>query len=340
MRRTTAAMLALLMLVGVAAAQNADDAWQTEIEKKLAQKTVIKFQEQTLSKVLDYFRRTAKLNIVLDSKAGALSELKFTLALRTKVKVESGIAWTARLMGLEYAVQDESIFLARRNDMPIDWRAQMQERYRKRVASGQEAWVADIDAKLSQKLKVDFRNDHLPVILGFLGTQSGLNIVLDQHLLTNVKPIKLEGEYTVRSVLNWITRLAQTEDGRDAHVKYVVRDEVIYVARKQELEALRLETGESTLAMTFRRPVTYRFTRTPLKEALARLSRNTNVPIRLDGLKPDEKVLINLNGDAEELNRAVRKVMDQTGRPYAISFTGKTVFIVISPPDKKPPTRK
>jgi len=340
MKRMLLAALLSVLTAGVVAAQDAEEQWQTEIERKLAQKTSINFQQQSLNKVLAYFRRTAKLNIILDSKAARLGEVKFTLSLRTKVKVESGIAWTARLMGLEYAVKDEAIYLARRNDMPVDLRSEMQERYRKRVASGQESWIADIDVKLAQKLKVNFRNDYLPVILEFLGTQTDLNIVLDQHLLSTTKPIMLEGEMSAKNLLNWITRQVVLADNRPANVRYVVRDEVIYVARKEELQALRLETGESPLAMTFRRPVTYRFTKTPLREAVARLSRYTNVKIKLEGLKPDEKVLVNLSGDQIELNRAVRNVMNDTHRPYAISFTGKTILIVVSPAVKKPPAGK
>jgi len=333
MKRILIAVTVGALLAGAAVAQD-DERWQTEIEKKLTKRVTVNFQQQTLNSVLEYFRRIGKLNIILDTKSAGLGERKFTLGLMTKVKVESGIAWTARLMGLEYAVRDEAIYLAARHHMPVDWRSEMQERYRSMIATGQEGWIADVETKLDRKVKVDFKNDDLPRIVQFLGIQGDLNIVLDYHLANRTKPVKLEGEYTIRSVLNWVMRLAEIKDdtgkNRDK-VKYVVRDEVIYIADTQRLDRLRLATGESVLGMTFRRPVTYHFTRTPLRDAISRLSRLSNVKIQLRGLGADEKVLVTLVGERVELNRAVRNVMNETHRPYAISFSGKSIVIMISP---------
>ncbi|HUU43568.1 MAG TPA: hypothetical protein VMY39_02900 [Planctomycetota bacterium] len=340
MKRTLILSAALVLVAAVALAQD-DERWKTEIEQKLAKRVAVNFQDQTLNAVLEYFRRVGKLNIILDSKSAPLGERKFTLSLMTEVKIESGIAWTARLMGLEYAVRDEAIYLASRDHMPVDWRSEMQERYRSMVATGQEGWVAGIDGKLEQKIKVDFKNDDLARVLQFLGTVGQLNIVLDYHLADRVKPIKLEGEYTIRSVLNWVMRLGQIRDetGKETEtLKYVIRDEVIYVADTTRLEQLRLATGESVLGMTFRRPVTYHFTRTDLREAVDRLSRLSNVKIRLDGLRDDEKILVTLSGEGVELNRAVRNVMNETRRPYAISFTGTTIVIMVSPKRDTPKT--
>ena len=39
---------------------------------------------------------------------------------------------------------------------------------------------------------------------------------------------------------------------------------------------------------------------------------------------------VTVEGEAVELNRAVRMVMNASGRPYAISFRGKTVLVVVS----------
>jgi len=328
MKRALIASVLALLLAGTATAANEDEPWQKEIEKKLAKKVSFNFQETTLTKALDFFRDFADLNIVLDTRSAEQAEKRFTLKLGD-VRVESGIAWTARLMALDYAVRDEAVFLARRDDMPVDWRAAMQERYRRMVAGGQESWLADIDARLERTIKVDFRNDHLPAVLDYLATQSGLNIVLDYHLVNATKPIKLQVQMSVKNILNWVARLAE--------VKYVIRDEVIYVADRQGLQGLRLDTGESPLSILFRRPVTFHFRETPIRDALGRLSRYTGVQIELQGLAPEEKLPVTVSGERVELNRALRMVMDHTKRPYAISYSGKSVAVIVKAQPEEPP---
>jgi hypothetical protein len=137
-----------------------------------------------------------------------------------------------------------------------------------------------------------------------------------------------------RSVLDWVCRLAD--------IKYAIRDEVIYIADQKRLDALRLETGETALAIVFRRPVSYDFKNTPVDEALDRLSRLSHVKIDLQGLEPDEKVPVTLEGRRVEVSQAVRNVMDKTGRTFAISHRGTSILVVISPPRKppKPPEEK
>ena len=322
MKRAVCTVVVTMLLAGTDAAADEEEDWLTKIEEKLAKPVSFNFRESTLSGALSFFRTFADLNIILDSKAADMSEKRFTLKL-DKVRVESGIAWTARLMGLDYALRDEAVYLAHRDDMPVDWRGRMQERYRKKVASGQESWLANIEARLGRAIKVEFRNDHLPAVLEYLVTESGLNIVLDYHLLGKTKPIRLQGKMTVQNALKWVTRLAR--------VRYVIRDEVIYVANQEGLRALRLETGESPLPIVFRRPVTFHFSKTPIRDALARLSRYTQVKIELQGLKEDEELPVTITGEGVEVNRAVRMVMDRTGRDCAISHSGSTIVIRILP---------
>lgn len=328
MRRVILVVAAVLLMTGAAcpssgavASAEGDKTWQSKIEEKLAKKVSFQFQETTLSKALDFFRRTGGMNIVLDSAAADLREKRFTLKLKD-VRAESGLAWTARLMGLEYAVRDEAIFLARRDDMPVDWRGEMQARYRRMVAGGQESWMADIDAGLGRTIKVNFRNDHLGAVLEFLATRTDINIVLDQRLVDKTKPIKLEVEMSAKNILNWVTRLTGT--------KYVVRDEVIYVADAEGLRKLRLETGESQLSILFRRPVTFDFKDTPIRTALSQLSRYSGVKIDPRGIGPDEKLPVTVNGEGVELNQAVRMVMNATGRAFAISYRGKDILVIVS----------
>jgi hypothetical protein len=135
--------------------------------------------------------------------------------------------------------------------------------------------------------------------------------------------VTLEAEMTFRNALDWVCRLAD--------VRYAVRDEVIYIAAQKRLDALRLETGESALALVFRRPVTYEFKDTPVDEALERLSRLSRVSIDLGGLKPGEKLTVTLKGENVELNRAVRDVMDRTGRTYAVSHRAMSIHVMVSP---------
>ncbi|HUW57745.1 MAG TPA: hypothetical protein VMZ92_13985 [Planctomycetota bacterium] len=322
MRRAFHVAVVMLLLTGAVSADDDQEEWQTEIEKKLAKPVSVGFRESTLSDALSFFRTFAGLNIILDSKAADSAEKRFTLKL-DRVRVESGIAWTARLMDLDYAVRDEAVYLARRNDMPVDWRGAMQERYRRKVASGQESWLADIEARLERTIKVEFRNDHLPAVLEFLATQAAVNIVLDFHLLGQTTPIRLEGEMTVKNALSWVMRLTR--------VRYVVRDEVIYVANEEGLRALRLETGESPLPVVFRRPVTFRFQNTPVRDALASLSRYSQVKIELQGLTEDEALPVTVEGEGVELNRAVRMVMDKTGRDCAISHGGTVMVVKVLP---------
>ncbi len=317
-----AAVLALVALpISIARAADEEAGWQTKFEEKMAKSVSVNFQDTTLNKALEFFRRTGELNIILDSGAADLSEKRLTLVLN-RVRLESALAWTARLMGLDYVVRDEAAFLAKPDQMPVDWRGEMQERYRRMVASGQESWWGEIEARLAKTVKVSFHGESLPQVVQFLATESGVNIVLDYHLAEAQKPVRLEGEMTVKSALGWIARLAD--------VKYVIRDEVIYVASQEALAALRLETGESPLELIFRRSVTYHFTQTPLREAIERLSRLSGVAIELQGLSPEEDLKVSAEGEKVELGRAVRMVMNETGRPYAISFRGKTVQVVIS----------
>lgn len=332
MKRAFCGVVVVLLLAVPATSAQENDDWLTEVEKKLAKRVSFRFQDETLSKALGFFRTFSDLNIILDTKARDMAEQRFTLKLK-HVRVESGIAWTARLMGLDYAVRDEAIYLARREDMPVDWRGQMQERYRRMVASGQESWMADIEAGLDRTIKADFRGNHLPAVVDFLATQSGLNIVLDHKLVNKTQPVRLQAEMKARNILNWVTRLTG--------VKYVIRDEVIYVADKEGLEGLRLETGESPLSILFRRPVSFYFNRMPLQDALERLSTRSGVRIELRGLKENEEIRVTTTGEGVELNRAVRLVMDQTGRAYAVSYRGKTVVIILSPKpeEEKPPTK-
>lgn len=302
--------------------------WQTKLEEKLSKIVTVNFQDTTLNKALEFFRRSTEANIILDTGASDLSEKRLTLVLN-RVRAESGLAWTARLMGLDYIIRDEAIFLAKPDQMPVDWRGAMQERYRRIVASGQESWWTDIEARLDKPVKVAFKGDPLPAVVGYLATESGINIVLDGHLAASDKSVRLEGEMTVKSALGWVAKLAD--------VKYVIRDEVIYVATPEALAALRLETGESPLDLLFRRPVTFHFLQTPLRDALDRLSRLSNVAVELQGVGPDETLPVSVEGEQVEVGRAVRMVMNETGRPYAISFRGKTIQVVISSKGKAKP---
>jgi hypothetical protein len=288
----------------------------------------VNFQDITLNKALDFFRRATEANIVLDTAAGDLSEKRLTLMLN-RVRAESGLAWTARLMGLDYIIRDEAVFLARADQMPVDWRGEMQERYRKMVASGQESWWTDIEARLDKTVKVAFRGEAMPAVVAYLATESGINIVLDYHLAGSDKAVRLEGEMSVRNALNWVVKLAD--------VKYVIRDEVVYVASQEALAALRLETGESPLDLIFRRPVTFHFVQTPLKDAIERLSRLSNVAIELQGVSPEETLAVSVEGDQVEVARAVRLVLNESGRPYAVSYRGKTIQVVVLPKTKAKP---
>lgn len=328
MKRVVCIVVVTMLLAGTTTAADEEEDWLTKMEEKLARPVSFNFRESTLTDALSFFRTFAELNIILDSKSAEMSEKRFTLKL-DKVRLESGIAWTARLMGLDYAVRDEAVYLARREDMPVDWRGQMQERYRKKVASGQESWLADIEARLGRTIQVEFRNDHLPAVLEYLVTESGLNIVLDYHLLDKTKPIRLQGKMSVRNALKWVTRLAR--------VRYVIRDEVIYVANQEGLRALRLETGESPLPILFRRPVTFHFRNTPIRDALARLGRYAQVKIDLQGLGTDEDLPVTITGEGVEVSRAVRMVMDRTGRDCAISHSGSVIVVKILP--KRPPKK-
>jgi hypothetical protein len=102
------------------------------------------------------------------------------------------------------------------------------------------------------------------------------------------------------------------------------------------MNILHLETGESPLSVLFRRPVTFHFEKTPIKEAMDRLSRFSNVTIDLQGLNADDPLPVTVTGEQVELNRAVRMVMGETGRAFAISYRGKTIVIVVSPKGKAP----
>lgn len=329
MKRTLLALVAALAFAAAAGAAEGALDWQTKLDEKLSKVVSVNFQDITLNKALEFFRRTADVNIILDSKAADLSEKRLTLVL-TRVRAESGLAWTARLMGLDYIIRDEAIFLAKPDDVPVDWRGEMQERYRKMVGGGQEAWLADIEARLSKTVKVAFRGDPLPQVVAFLAIESGINIVLDYHLAEVDKPIRLEGEMTVKSALGWMVKLAD--------VRFVVRDEVVYIASQEALAALRLETGESPVELIFRRPVTFHFQQTPLKEAVERLSRLSGVAIEFQGLNPEDPITVSIEGEQVEIGRAVRMVMNDTGRPYVMSLRGKTIQVIVSSkPVPKPP---
>ena len=321
MKRVIAAALTVLLVSVVTRAQDDED-WLKKIDRKLALKVSVNFQEEPLYKALDFFRKRGEINVVLDADDTKVSEKRITLKLED-VRLESAIAWTARLLDLEYAVKNEAVFLTTRDNMPAEWRNEMQERYRRAITSGQESWLMNIEKHLDRKVKVDFRNQPLGVVADVLAIEGGVNVVLDRELEQSDKRVKLQVEMSLKNILDWVCRLAE--------VKYAIRDEVIYIATQKRLDALRLETGESALALLFRRPVSFDFKNTPVDEALDRLSRLSRVEIKLQGLKPGEKLTVTAKGEKVELSRAVRAVMDGTGRTYAVSHRGTSILVMVSP---------
>jgi len=324
------ASVAALVLASVAAAEEGDAEWQKKFEEKMSKVASVNFQDTTLNKAIEYFRGVTGANIILDAKATDLSEKRLTLVLKG-VRAESGLAWTARLMGLDYVVRDEAIFLAKPDDMPREWRGEMQERYRRLTSGGQAPWVADIEARLARNIKMEFRGEQLPEVVQVLAAGSGINIVLDFHLAAAQKSVRLEGEMSVKNALNWIAK--QTD------VRYVVRDEVIYVADRESLAALRLEQGEAPLDLLFLKPVSFRFRQTPIRDAIAELSKLSGVTIDLQGFSLEDTGTVSAEGTDMPISRAVEMVVKETRRPYALSYRGKTIVVVVSPkakPDKEP----
>lgn len=100
--------------------------------------------------------------------------------------------------------------------------------------------LASIEARLNQKLSLEFDNEKLETVLGLIGAISKINIVLDPKVRTAEPTVTLKvDKMDTATVLKWVTQLT------DTHVEYV--DKAFYVTK--EVPKKKAEEERNALAV-------------------------------------------------------------------------------------------
>ena len=301
--------------------------WQKDMDAKLREPITVEFDGTELSKAMNYFRERMKVNIILDMEPAkgtrAQDMPRVTLRL-AGVQGESALAWTVRLAGMGYVVQDQAIYVAPESKIDPEWRQAMRARYDKRMGDLENGWMLGIEAKMKAKIDVAFKNDVVDRAGEDVATKSGINIVVDAESAKGARPVNYEAtQMTVENVIKWITKLSG--------LQYVMRDEVIYIADARSMSKLQLETGTAGVPAKFMQTVTFDFKDLELTKALASLQQKTGVHIEVGQLMgPDRKVTV--SGVGVELDKAVRMVLDKTGLTYAVAYRGDTMVVILREP--------
>jgi type II secretory pathway component GspD/PulD (secretin) len=83
------------------------------VQEKLESRVDVNFQGTTLSEVLQFFRQTLGINMVLDSSASALADKPISLQLKD-VRAQDALTWALRQVGLRYALVSGIVFVGDR----------------------------------------------------------------------------------------------------------------------------------------------------------------------------------------------------------------------------------
>jgi len=328
---TAAAVLGVMGMAGWVwgadgAKEKATD-WQKEMDGKLREPITVAFEGTELSKALDYFRERMKVNIILDLDPGAGRRTpdmpRVTLRL-AGVQGESALAWTVRLAGLTYVVKDQAIYVAPETKIDPEWRQEMRARYDRRMSDLEMGWILRVEEKMKSKIDVAFKNDVVDRAAEYVATNSGLNIVVDAESAKTAHPVNYEAtQMSVENAIKWVSKLSG--------LHYTVRDEVVYIANQRNMAKLQLETGMAGVPPKFLQTVTFDFKDLELSKAMEQLKRQTGVNIEMgQGPGPERKVTV--SGVKMELDKAVRKVLDNTGLVYAIAYRGDAMVVILRAP--------
>ena len=99
------------------------------------------------------------------------------------------------------------------------------DRSDRRATSRPLTWRQQIEAKLAEKVTLDFADTPVGDVVEFLRSLSGVNMIIDPGVLEEGgdMPITLKvTDIQMKLALNWIVRLAR--------LKYVIRDEAIFIS--------------------------------------------------------------------------------------------------------------
>lgn len=303
--------------------------WEKEIDAKLSEPISVEFDGTDLPKALAYFRERTKVNILLDmgSSTRPADQVvpKVTLKL-DGVQAESALAWTVRLAGMGYVVRDQAIYVAPESSMAPEWRQEMRARYARRMSDLKTGWMRRIETKMRSKIDVSFHNEQVDRAAEEIAVKSGLNIVVDTESAKTARPVNYQvNEMTVENVLKWMTQYTG--------LRYVLRDEVIYIGSQSSMAKLQLETGTAGVPAKFLQPVSFDFKDVELTKALRQLQQISGVTIEVPQ-PPAQERKVTINAQGLELDKAVRLVLDQTGLGYAISYRADTMVVILR--DKAP----
>jgi len=305
-------------------------AWEKEIDAKLSEVISVAFDGTELTKALQYFRDRTKVNIILDLEEpkhpGTAVMPRVTLKL-DGVQAESALAWTVRLAGLTYVVRDEAVYVAPEVKVDPEWRQAMWDRYARRMSDLKTGWLRQIELKMQGPIDVNYHNDPVDRVGEDIALKSVLNIVVDAESAKTAKLVGFQArQMTVENVLKWVTKLSG--------MKYVMRDEVVYIASQANMAKLQLETGTAGLGARFVQPVTFEFKDMELTQALRNLQQRSGVKIELPKL-PAEEHRVTVSGKGLALDAAVRLVLDRAGLAYAISYRTDAMVVMIREKSEK-----
>ncbi|MFH1022552.1 MAG: hypothetical protein V1809_04130 [Planctomycetota bacterium] len=85
--------------------------WEQEIRNKLKESVSFNFDNQTFEAVVDFFRDTKKLNIVVDPEAAAKVNQTIKLSA-ANISVEQAFKWLMKFTDLDYRLKDGVVYIA------------------------------------------------------------------------------------------------------------------------------------------------------------------------------------------------------------------------------------
>ena len=106
-----ASLVALLAIFTLGPAAAAEPQWKTVIKRQMTTPITFDFNETQLDKAVDFLRRQTGINIFVDPEViadGAAPQITMSV---NGIKFKNALKWILRMVGLEYTLRDEAIFI-------------------------------------------------------------------------------------------------------------------------------------------------------------------------------------------------------------------------------------
>ncbi len=307
--------------------QTQEPIWRRTFAKRLKEIVSYSFEDEPLKDVLETFRKNQHLNIILDTKGrGVNPEIRMTFHFK-KVRFESVLSWTARLAGLDYAIQHQAIFITRAENMVPEWRKEVSRRKKNARIQLLEKFLPRLREKFIEPVTMDIDGAHIQEALAELSRLGDVNILYLSDTEARLVPVTFKVEMmTLENAFEWLLRLEGLE--------YLIIDEAIVVGRPGLLARWKnvglLLEGVPPLAQA----VSFTFVDEPLREALEELQKMSGVKITLEG--PEEiNPPVTIKAENLELLAAVRIILSRLDLDYALTTSPQKDAINVLIREKK-----